>query len=109
MRDIRKAKEYTDMYVTLPDESKTRENINLLLVSLTEKMVNWYNRELNWVNIIALGGGVVSYFSALFAMRTNMPLSIFLWILFGVVIFFTIALSITGWVSRYDKRKETQN
>ena len=37
MRDIRKAKEYTDMYVTLPDDSKARENINLLLVSLTEK------------------------------------------------------------------------
>ena len=77
-------------------------------------MVNRNSRELNRVNvsviiIIALIGGVTSYFLALFAMRANMPWSIFLWIFFGVVIFFTIGLSITGWVSRYDKRKDTHN
>lgn len=109
-KKIKKVKEFTDIYSSLPETVEAKENVGLLLTQLTKELLEQNNRKINKSTIfaiifIALVGGGLSYLLASWATISNGIFAFILWLAFGIVILFTIALSITGWASRYNEDK----
>lgn len=107
-KDMKKLKQYAEIYSVLPEESGAKRNIDSILKYLSEKVLEQEKRKVNVANVIAaillaLVGGGLSYLVASWAAKINGFFSIVLWILFAVIALFTILISITGWVSRYNQ------
>ena len=107
-KDIKKAKDYIAIYSGLSDGIQAKKNIELLLTQLTQKIVEQSMRKFDSSNMaaiifVAVVGGGVSYLLALWATNVSGLFSVLIWIVFGTVFLFTIALSIAGWTLRYGK------
>ena len=107
-KDIKRAKDYIEIYSALHGEIQAKKNIELLLTQLTQEMVERNSRKLNTSNIaaiifVAIVGGGLSYLLAFWATSISGFWAVLIWIAFSAVFLFTIALSIVGWTSRYTK------
>ena len=105
-KDIKKMKQCAEIYALLPNTSEAKINIDAVLKQLSEKILKRESRKINIPNIIAVVfiasvGGGLSYLLALVAIRFSGFFSVVCWVLFAIVAFFTVALSITGLASRY--------
>ncbi|MGW8114001.1 hypothetical protein ACVS9P_02260 [Caproicibacterium sp. NSD3] len=95
-KNIKRVKDYTEIYSKLPDGTQAPKNIELLLTQLTQKMVEQNSKKLNPSNIIIMiifaVGGRLSYLLVLWAMSFKGFLAVLMWIVFGVVIFFLFCM-----------------
>lgn len=112
-KNIKRVKDYTEIYSELPDETQAKKNIESLLTQLTQKMVEQNSKKLNPSNIVAMiifaiAGGILSSLLALWAMSVKDFWAVLIWIVFGAVIFFTIGLSIAGWAARYNSNSSSK-
>lgn len=111
-KTTQRLKEYSDIYVNLPDTTEARGYIAKLLKIEAERLLRRTNRKLNIANmigviVVALVGGGLSYISALWAMiSAHIALTILAWLLFSFVTFFTLGVSIAGLASMYEEPKE---
>lgn len=95
----------------LENDSDAKRNIQTILNIETEKIKNILTRKVNYANLVALifvaiVGGSFSYGSLLLANNSLAILSILGWILFAIVAFFTLGISITGLASIYNSEND---
>ena len=113
-KDLRKAKDYIEIYSALPEGSVVKKNMEVILEIQIQKLAEKEIRKINVANIIAvifvaLLGGSLSYLIASWAIINKGILSWILWLIFAIIVFFTLGLSITGWSSRYNKTTSSKS
>lgn len=110
----KRAKEYADIYSSLPDGIDAKTDVAKLLKLETEQLLERRLRKINYGNvaaviIVALVGGGLSYLLALWATNSPTIIAVLAWILFTAVAFFTLGISITGLASVYQEPKRKNN
>lgn len=105
---LKRMKDYTDILQSLPDNSKAKKNFEFLVDQNSDKLLFQTSREINPGSItativLALLGGVISYFLAFCANKTHGFFAVLFWVIFTLVSLFTILISIAGWTLRYKK------
>lgn len=108
-RGIKRIVSYAETLAVLP-EGKVKNNILNLLDIETNRLIEQNTRKVNVANIAALVfvsvvGGGLSYLLALWATNITGLFSILAWLLFAVVVFFTLGISLAGLGSIYEKPK----
>ncbi|MDR0883743.1 MAG: hypothetical protein LBN05_03950 [Oscillospiraceae bacterium] len=106
LKDIKRMKEYAEIYSSLPDEASAKKDIDQLLALLTQKMLLQNNRKINKMNlamalIFAIFGGSISYLLAWWATLVNGFWAIIIWGVFGIIVLFTLAMFAAGLSSLY--------
>lgn len=108
---IKKLRAYADIYSLLPDNINDKDNIEKLLNQETERVFKQTSKHINIANIVlvimvAILGGGLSYLFALWATSSDiMIFAILAWLLFAIVVIFTLGISIAGIASIYDEPK----
>ena len=113
-KQIKRIKQFTEVYKELPNDSQAKKNFEVLINQLSDKLLIQHTRKVNSITvsaviIIALLGGGVSFLLASVANNTAGFISVLFWVLFGCVTIFTIALSATGWATRYNNASRSKD
>lgn len=111
MKVTKRAKEYADIYTSLPDSVDAKADVAKLLKIETGKLLERRTRKINYANVaavivVALVGGALSYLLALWAINSVVFIAVVAWILFAVTAFFTLGISIVGIASVYEPPKK---
>jgi len=102
-KNIKKIKEYIDLYTSMPEGITAKKDLAQLLNHEVSLIVKHTTRKLNGANLtavifVAIIGGGLSYLCALWAVRAP-----FAWIFFAVILFFSIGVSVVGLSSIYEE------
>ncbi len=106
-KKVKRILNLAEAYAKLEKNSDARCNINTILDIETEKFKDMLTRKINYANLVALifiaiVGGICSYGSLLLANNSSVILSALGWVLFSVIVFFTLGVSIAGLSSIYN-------
>ncbi len=108
-KGIKKMRGYAEIYAILPDGTDAKTDLANLIVKEAKQILLRTDRKINIANIllvlfIASLGGWLSYMLASWAISSNqLVVQVLAWVLFAVVAFFALGISIAGLASIYEK------